>query len=143
MTRFDADAPAERRELFADAVRAHRERGSAFLTIEPAPTPAEEAARDDEDLPPDAPEQTVPWVQLADETVNLDATDDELDRLKALLDDYPAFRIDELTRPDEAFGTNVRLTARADPERLGEFFDRVFRDVYGRDEGYRAWVVEV
>jgi hypothetical protein len=142
VTRFDADTPAERRELFANAVAAHRERGSPFITIEPEPTPAE-AAADEEDLPEDAPEHTIPWIQLAEDTVNLDCTDAELERLTNLLDEYPEFRIDELTSPDDAQGTNVRITARADPDRLGGFFDRVFRSVYGRDEDYRAWVVEI
>jgi len=143
VTRFDADTPTDRRDLFADAVAAHRERDSPFITIEPEPTPAEKAAADDPDLPEDAPEQTIPWIQLADETVNLDCTDAELDRLKDLLEEYPDFRIDELTSPEDAHGTNVRITARADPDRLGAFFDRVFQSVYGRDEGYRAWVVEI
>ncbi len=139
MTRFDADAPTERRDLFAAAVTAHRERASPFITVEPEPTPAEEAAADTED----APAQTTPWIQIADATVNLDCTDAELERLKGLLDEYPDFRIDELTSPDDAHGTNVRITARADADRLGVFFDRVFRSVYGRDEDYRAWVVEI
>ncbi|MFB6164352.1 MAG: hypothetical protein ABEJ31_04260 [Haloarculaceae archaeon] len=143
MTRFDAATPADRRALFADAVRAHRERDSPFLTIEPEPTPAEVAAADDEDLPPDAPEQTVPWLQLAGETVNLDCTDAELESLKTLLEEYPDVTVAELTRPEDAFGTNVRLTARGDPERLAGLFDRVFRAVYGRAEDYRAWVVAV
>jgi hypothetical protein len=142
VTRFDADTPDERRDLFAAAVEAHHDRDSPFITIEPEPTPAEDAA-EDADLPEDAPEQTIPWIQLADDTVNLDCTDAELERLKTLLDEYPAFRIDELTSPEDAYGTNVRITARADPERLGTFFDRIFRDVYGRDEDYRAWVVEI
>lgn len=143
MTRFDAATPDDRRALFASAVRAHDERDSPFITIEPEPTAAEEAAATDEDLPPDAPEHTVPWLQLADRTVNLDCTDDELAALKELLEAYPAFLIDELTRPEEAHGTNVRITARADPERLADFFDRVFQEVYGREEDYRAWVVEL
>jgi hypothetical protein len=143
VTRFDADTPTGRQELFAAAVAAHRERDSPFITIEPEPTPAEDAADENEALPEAAPEQTVPWIQLADDTVNLDCTDAELDRLKALLDEYPDFRIDELSSPADAYGTNVRITARADPERLGAFFDRVFQSVYGREEEYRAWVVEV
>ena len=36
MTRFDATTEADRRELFAAAVTAHRERGSRFLTAEAA-----------------------------------------------------------------------------------------------------------
>ncbi|MFB6083231.1 MAG: hypothetical protein ABEJ94_03175 [Halorientalis sp.] len=141
MTRFDADTPDGRRDLYAAAVEAHRERDSPFLTIEPEPTPAEAAA--DTDLPDDAPEHTVPWIQFAEDTVNLDCTDAELERLKDLLSEYPQFRIDELTSPEDAHGTNVRITARGDPERLGTVFDRVFREVYGRDADYRAWVVEI
>lgn len=143
MTRFDADTSAERQKLFADAVRAHRERNSPFLTIEPEPTPEENAAVGDDDLPEGAPERSVPWVQFAEKTVNVDCTDDELDRLTDLLEDYPDFRIDEMERPEDTHGTNVRITARADPNRLAGFFDRVFLDVYERGEEYRAWVVEI
>ena len=154
MTRFDADAPTERRKLFAAAVGAHRERGSPFLTIEPEPTPAEEAAmaaegededgnEEDADLSEAAPERSVPWIQFAEQTVNLDCADEELDRLTDLLNDYPEFRIDEMERPEDAHGTNVRITARADANRLAGFFDQVFQRVYGRDEGYRAWIVEI
>jgi len=34
MTRFDATEPAERRKLYVDAIAAHRERESTFLTFE-------------------------------------------------------------------------------------------------------------
>jgi hypothetical protein len=37
----------------------------------------------------------------------------------------------------------VRVTARADAALLARFVDRVFREVYDRDEDYRAWVVAV
>ncbi|PSQ17355.1 hypothetical protein BRD00_07840 [Halobacteriales archaeon QS_8_69_26] len=84
-----------------------------------------------------------PWVQFGDGVVNLDCTETELDRLKDLLSEYPAFRIDELTRPEEAEGVNVRITARADPNRTAEFVDEVFLTVFDRPDGYRAWVVEV
>lgn len=128
MTRFAAESPAERRKLFVDAVVAHRERASAFLTVEADP--------EDEDDP-------APWVQFGDRTFNLDCTDDELERLKSLLDSYPAFRIDRLETPEEAEGTNVRITARSDANRLAAFVDEVFRAVYDRPEGYRAWVAAV
>ena len=36
MTRFDAITADDRRALFADAIRAHDERESAFVTIEAA-----------------------------------------------------------------------------------------------------------
>jgi hypothetical protein len=126
MTRFDAATEETRRELFADAIRAHEERDSRFLTIE---------AATDEEQPP--------WMQFADGLVNLDCTDTELDRLKSMLNDYPAFRIDELERPEDADGTNVRIAARADPERVAGFFDRTFTEAYERPAEFRAWVTAV
>ena len=132
MTRFEADTPAERRKLFADAVVAHRNRGSAFLTIEADPL------EDD-----DGDEQPAPWVQFAEKTFNMDCSAEELDRLKELLAEFPEFRIDQIESPEEAEGTNVRITARSDANRLAGFVDRAFQEVYERDEGYRAWVVAV
>jgi hypothetical protein len=144
MTRFDADTPTDRRKLFADAVTAHRTRGSSFLTIE-AEEPEEPSfgtddsgEEDDEDV-----EEVPPWLQFAEKTFNLDVTDAEHDRLNELVDDYPEFRVDELNTPDTAEGTNVRITARSDANRLADFADRVFQEVYEFDEEYRAWVVQV
>ena len=153
MTRFDATDPTERQKLFADAVTAHRERGSPFLTVEAELTDDEQARadeladdEDDADAETDEPAETppqVPWVQFADQTVNLDCTDDELDRLKSLLSEFPEFRIDQLESPEESEGTNVRITARADANRLAGFVERVFLTVYERPDGYRAWVVQL
>jgi hypothetical protein len=137
MTRFDADTPAERRKLFAEAVTAHRTRGSPFLTVEVASDPALDGTDDDGDALPG------PWIQFAEKTFNLDVTDDEHERLEALLDDFREFRIDEVSSPEESEGTNVRITARSDANRLAAFVDRAFQDVYGRDEDYRAWVTRV
>lgn len=142
MTRFDADTPTERRKLFADAVTAHRTRGSGFLTIEaekPETVSFGEDAVDDED----GDEEVPPWLQFAEKTFNLDVADEEHERLNDLVDDYPEFRIDALESPDTAEGTNVRITARSDANRLADFADRVFREVYDLDEEYRAWVVQV
>lgn len=137
MTRFDADTAAERRRLFADAVTAHRTRGSEFLTLEVEPDPDLDGTDEEGDPLPG------PWVQFAEKTVNADVSDEELDRLKAMLSDYPEFRIDQLESPEEAEGTNARITARSDANRLAEFFDRLFQDVYGRDDDYRAWATTV
>lgn len=128
MTRFDADTPEKRRALIVDAIDAHRERESVFLTLEADPSNGEE---------------TPPWVQLADDTLNLDCTDGELERLKALLDEFTSFTVDDLVRPDEAEGTNVRVLARTDDERIAEFVDAVFRRAYDRPESYRLWVTDV
>ena len=132
MTRFDADDPAGRQKLVAAAVAAHRERASPFLTLE------SDAAAVGED-------ETAPWLQFAGDegVVNLDCTDDERDRLEGLLAEFPAFKIRELHEPEEAEGTNVRIGALADAGRIGQFVDRVFREVYGLDEDFRLWVARV
>jgi len=150
MTRFDADTPTDRRKLFADAVTAHRNRGSAFLTIE-AETVGQpsfgggddDAEQDSEEGAEDEAEDPAPWLQFAEKTFNLDVTDAEHERLNALVDDYPEFRVDALESPDTAEGTNVRITARSDANRLADFADRVFTEVYEHDDGYRAWVVQI
>ena len=131
MTRFEASDPRERRKLFAEAITAHRTRASPFVTFE---------ADTDPDADDDAPR---PWVQFGEETFNLDATDTELEKLKQLVGEFPAFRIEQLESPDESEGTNARVTARSDANRLATFADRLFLDVYDRDETYRAWVASV
>jgi hypothetical protein len=132
MTRFDADEPGPRRKLVADAVAAHRERGSPFLTLEA------DAAAVGED-------EAVPWVQYAgdDGVLNLDCTDEERDRVETLLSEFPAFKVRELNEPEEAEGTNLRVGALADAGRIGQFVDRLFVEVYGLDDDYRLWVAEL
>ena len=145
MTRFDAADSAERRILYADAIAAHRQRASPFVTIEADA----DGGTDDTDQPIDADgeddstPELPPWVQFADGVLNLDCTDEELDRLKDLLGQFPAFKVEALERPEEAEGTNVRVSAKVDEKRLGEFVERTFRDVYDLEADYRAWVVEV
>jgi hypothetical protein len=137
MTRFSADTPAERRKLFAEAVTAHRTRGSPFLTIEVDADPELDGTDDDGDPLP------APWVQFSEQTFNLDVREEERARLETLLDEFREFRIEELSSPDEAEGTNVRITARSDANRLAGFVDHVFQHVYARDEAYRAWVTQI
>lgn len=134
MTRFDAATADSRTELFVDAIRAHDERDSAFLTVET--TVDGNSTRDET-------ESIAPWVQFADGIVNLDCTDDELSRVKSLLDDYAEFRIDDLARPEDAEGVNLKIAARTDPERVASFIDRVFCEVYERPADYRAWVTVI
>ena len=161
MTRFDADAPEDRRKLFAEAIVAHRERGSAFVTFEAHEDVGSTVAVDDDgdataddgdattaesddDSEADAdPEQAPPWVQFGDGTLNLDCTDAELDDLKDLLGEFPAFKIGEITRPEEAEGVNVRVSALADPNRVSQCVERIFRDVYDQPGDFRAWVTAV
>ncbi|UHH24701.1 hypothetical protein [Halobacterium noricense] len=136
MTRFDADTDAGRIELVADAIAAHRERDSAFCTLEA-----------DEDRSGD-PELLPPWVQFADGTLNLDCTDEELDRLATVVSRFGAFTIAEretvaADTAEEDPGTNVRIEARADDDRVGQFVDAVFQTVYDLPADFRLWAVEL
>jgi len=128
MSRFAASTADERRALIVDAIAAHRDRTSAFCTLEIEPV--------DQETPP-------PWIQYADGVLNLDCTDDELDRLKDVLERFPAMTIDELTRPENAEGTNVRVAARADDDRVAEAVDTIVREVYERPPDYRLWATEI
>ncbi|WP_251329095.1 hypothetical protein [Haloplanus pelagicus] len=139
MTRFDAADAAGRRKLFAEAVLAHRNRGSSFLTVEVDPSDAPETDGDGEG----ADGGGAPWIQFAEQTFNLDCTDAELGRLKDLLAEFPEFRIEQIERPEEAEGANVRVTARSDASRLGQFLDRALQVTYDLDDDYRAWVTEL
>lgn len=160
MTRFDASEPTERRTLFADAVTAHRERASPFLTAEvtadddgaefgaggtEAATGTDDGESDDGEGGDEAdePDRAPPWIQFGDTEFNLDCTDAELERLESLLDEFPEFRIDQLETPDEAEATNVRITARSDANRLAAFADRAFTDVYDQPDDYRLWIAAV
>lgn len=151
MTRFDADTPTDRRKLIADAISAHRNRGSAFVTLEAEPITGERGTEatdstdstDGETVDGDDEPESPPWIQFAEKTFNVDVTDEELDRLKTLVGEFPEFRIDQLESPESAEGTNVRISARSDANRLADFTDRVFCEVYGRETDYRLWAVGV
>lgn len=149
MTRFDATEPAARRKLFVDAITAHRERGSGFLTIEvdpdALPDESSEAASDtatEADAGPD-PDLGTPWLQFGDGTINLDCTDAELERLTSLLEEFPAFTITDITRPDEAEGANVRVSAKADANRIAQCLDAILQQVYALPSSVTVWVVEI
>ncbi|ELY76701.1 hypothetical protein [Natrinema pallidum] len=149
MTRFAAAESAERRKLYVDAITAHRERESAFLTVEADGNALEANGETASERGPNAGESdgptdpSVPWVQFGDGTINLDCTDEELDALKALLESFPAFKIDDLIRPEEAEGVNVRISAKADANRIAQLIDQVFLEVYDLPAAFRVWVVDI
>jgi hypothetical protein len=132
MTRCDAASEGERLKLYADAATAHRTRSSDVMTVDVDP---DSDVTDGGAVPP--------WIQLAGTELVMDCTDDELDRLKELLGEFPEFRIDELVSPEEAEGTNAVVTARSDANRVAGFVERAFREVYELDEEYRAWVTAI
>ena len=152
MTRFDATTESERRELFAEAVRAHRERGGPFLTVEAA-TVADGhetsggnesgAGSGGDSEGDDEVERVPPWIQFGEGEFNLDCTDAELAPLREVVDDYPEFQIDRLESPEEAEATNVGITAHTSEDRLAAFADRVFREVYGQPDDFRLWLTAV
>ena len=130
MTRFAAATPEARRKLFAEAIVAHRERGSPFCTLV-ADVDATEA------------EEAPPWVQFGDGVLNVDCTEDELEALKAVLGEFPAFEIDDIRRPEEVEGINVRVSALADPDRVAQCIDSLFRDVFDQPEEFEVWAAAV
>jgi len=132
MTRFDAATETERLKLFADAVSAHRKRSSAVMTVDVDP---DSDVTDGGEVPP--------WIQLAGTEVIMDCTDEELDRLKTLVDDFPEFRIAELESPEDAEGTNAVITARSDANRVAGFIERAFLEVYELADDYRVWATTV
>ncbi|WP_049969876.1 hypothetical protein [Haladaptatus cibarius] len=156
MSRFSADTPKERRKLVMDAITAHRERGSPFCTLlaeydfEPAEMEGEPESddewegEDERDSEDDAEvEEAPPWIQFGDQTLNLDCTDEELDRLKNLLREFPAFKIEQLESPEEAEGTNVRISAKADVNRIAQFVEQSLQTVYECPKSTTVWAVEV
>ncbi|OVE84341.1 hypothetical protein [Natronolimnobius baerhuensis] len=152
MTRFDATEPADRQQLYADAITAHRERGSGYLTLEvdtellkTGETDADGSESDGDDSSTHTfdPELGVPWVQFGDGTINLDCTADELEELKTVLEEFAAFTIDDIVRPNDIDGINVRISANADQNRIAQFIEAVFRQVYGLPENGRVWVTEI
>lgn len=136
MTRFDADTAIERQELFADAIGAHRTRSSPYLTIEADPLAIEAADGLD-------PALGIPWMQFADGVVALDCTNAELERCKTVLEEFPAFSIAELVRPEDTAGVHARVHSNTDADRISQFIDATFVRVFGLPDDYRVWVVEV
>ncbi|WP_435346077.1 hypothetical protein [Haloarchaeobius sp. HRN-SO-5] len=132
MTRFAATDPEGRRALVVDALAAHRERASPYVTLTTDPDDADREQG-----------HGAPWVQFFETTMALDCTDDELDRLKALAGEYPAITVEDLVRPEESEGTHARLSVRTDDERVAQFVDEAFQTVFDRPAGYRLWAVEV
>jgi len=155
MTRFDARTPADRRSLVAEAIAAHRERGSAFCTVEAGEAPRDAdrlQGSDAGDEPPDgeetgeeALEPTPAWVQYSapEGQLNLDCTDEEYDRITAVLGEFPTFSVAEQASPEDADGRNLRVGARADEERIAEVVERLFVEGFDYDDDVRLWATEV
>lgn len=134
MTRFDANEPAQRRALAAEAVIAHRERASEAAVFE-AETDA------DDDIDTGGTDKRVRLV-YAEGVVTFECTTEERERLDDLLDDFPVFKLQQPDTRKAPEGT-VHVSAVADPKRAADFVDAAFRRVYELPEGYRLWVARV
>jgi hypothetical protein len=149
MTRFDASTPEGRRALVADAIAAHRERGSVFCTVEadaPPGGPMETRAADAVDGDEAAEDVDAPaWIQYSEpeSVLNLDCTDEEYDRITGVLATAGAFTIDEQASPEDVEGRNLRVTTYADPGRIAQVVDRLFLEGFEYDDDYRLWVTEL
>jgi len=141
MPRFDASTAEDRQRLLADAIAAHRERGSRFCTFEADALPPNAPEPDEE-----SPGQPTPaWVQYSapEAQLNLDCTDAEYDRIADVLAAASAFTVAQQSSPEDADGRNLRITARTDVERIAEVVDRLFVEGYGYEEEFRLWATEI
>lgn len=74
-----------------------------------------------------------------DRTVTLDLSADERERLDALLEDYPVFKLEQPATRKAPEGVVV-LSAIADAKHLGDFLESLFREVFEASEGYELRV---
>lgn len=120
MTRFEAAEPAGRLSLLAEAVTAHRRRAGEGVIVE------SDRAR----------------VEYADRRVRLELDAAGRERLDGLLGSFPAFKIKQ---PDtrKAEDGVVYVSAVADPKRVADFLEGVFREVVGEPEAYELRVVRL
>lgn len=120
MTRFEADEPGDRLGLVAEAIAAHRTRGSEGAVFE------SDGGR----------------VEYADRVVTLDLDAADRDRLDDLLEEFPVFKIEQPATRKAPEGI-VHVSAIADPKHAADFVEGVFRQVYGAGEGYELRVVRI
>lgn len=157
MTRFDANEPAQRRALAAEAVIAHRKRASEAAVFEVYPGSdangrAEEpgsgggvdGASQDTDRDAGVGGDTRELLRLvyAQGVITVECTPDERERLDALLKDFPVFKLQQPETRKAPDGT-VHVSAVADPKHAADFLDAAFRQVYDQPEEYRLWIAQV
>ncbi len=120
MTRFEADDAAGRLSLLAEAVAANRRRPGEGVVVE------SDSGRAEYD----------------DRRVRLELDGAAQDRLAGLLGSFPAFK---RKQPDtrKAPERVVYVSAVADPKRVADFLEGVFREVFGEPEGYELRVVRI
>ena len=134
MDRFAGATPEERRTLVVDAIKAHRERDSPYLTLEV----------DSEATDRETPMGPPPWIQYRaeDGRLNLDCTDAELAAVEAAIEDLGGVRITDRSSVPEA-GTNLRVTASGDDGRVAMIVETLFREGFGLEEEQVVWAAEI
>jgi hypothetical protein len=119
----DGESAIERRTRIAEAITAHRRAGSQ------SPVLVAVAAEDP------------PYVEYCDREIVVRVEEADRDRLDALLDDFPVFKIAQPATRKAPAG-EIHVSAIADPKHAADFLDRLFLDVFERPAGY-ALRVEV
>ncbi|MFB6153485.1 MAG: hypothetical protein ABEJ27_04460 [Halodesulfurarchaeum sp.] len=161
MTAFDAEDPTVREDLFAEAIRAHRERESQFVTVE-----VDQAA----DPGPGPP----PFIQYSagEGLCNLDCLAVERSDIEGVIDGYSGATIvdrhevtpetgsESTDGPNDSDGpprgtgsgqgssrrrtaVNLQVRIRGDERRIAGFMEECFVSGFGLDPGFRAWVVRI
>lgn len=120
MTRFEAATPADRRRLTAEAITAHRRRGSDAAVF---------AAGDHR-------------VRYADRVIRFEVDAAARDRLEDLLTEFPVFKLKQPATRKADPGV-VYVSAIADAKHAADFLDAAFTTVYDHDEDYELRVVRV
>lgn len=120
MTRFKASRPSERRALLAEAVTAHRNRGSEATVFEAGHH----------------------RVRYTDRVVQFDLSEEELGRLRSLLEEFPVFKIKQPETRKAETGI-VYVSAIADAKHAADFLDAAFRDVFDCADAYELRVIRV
>jgi hypothetical protein len=119
----DGESAIERRTRIAEAITAHRRAGSQ------SPVLVAVAAEDP------------PYVEYCDREIVVRVEEADRDRLDALLDDFPVFKIAQPATRKAPAG-EIHVSAIADPKHAADFLDRLFLDVFERPARY-ALRVEV
>lgn len=133
MTRFDANEPAQRRALAAEAVIAHRKRASEAAVFQGYSGPDRDESGEEG--------RSVRLV-YAEGVITFECTPRERERLDDLLADFPVFK-HKAPATRKAPDGIVHVSAVADPKHAADFVDAAFRRVYALPESYRLWVARV
>jgi len=133
----DGHDAADRRTAIVRAIVAHRKAGSESPVRFVAGSSHGDEGTDSRSTSPD----DRPAAEYCDREITVWVDDAERDRLDALLDDFPVFKIAQPATRKAPAG-EVHLSAIADPKHAADFLDRLFLDVFEESDGYDLRVEE-